>query len=155
MELNNIIFSILLLFFGFFLNKYLLYYFYRSKYNFLIDKDYKKPQAFHQNSTYRLGGVTIFFTLSMVFLYLFYKQNIYFPAYTTFCTLFFILGLLDDLKINILPKFRLGAMILILIFLVISNELYVEKSGLAFLNHLLKIDIFGLIFVICGGFDDP
>ena len=148
MELNNIIFSILLLFFGFFLNKYLLYYFYRSKYNFLIDKDYKKPQAFHQNSTYRLGGVTIFFTLSMVFLYLFYKQNIYFPAYTTFCTLFFILGLLDDLKINILPKFRLGAMILILIFLVISNELYVEKSGLAFLNHLLKIDIFGLIFVI-------
>jgi len=148
MELNNIIFSILLLFISFFFNKYILLIFYRSKYNLLADNDYKKLQAFHQSSTYRLGGITIFFTLSLAFLYLSFSKNIFFPEYTSFCTLFFILGLLDDIKINILPKFRLGAMILLLAFLIISNKFYIEKSGLEFLNHLLKVDIFSLIFII-------
>ena len=136
MELNNIIFSILLLFISFFFNKYILLIFYRSKYNLLADNDYKKLQAFHQSSTYRLGGITIFFTLSLAFLYLSFSKNIFFPEYTSFCTLFFILGLLDDIKTNILPKFRLGAMILLLAFLIISNKFYIEKSGLEFLNQI-------------------
>ena len=148
MELNNIIFSILLLSVGFFFNKYLLLIFYKSKYNLLIDNDYNKPQAFHESSTYRLGGITIFFTLSLSFLYLSFLKNIYFPEYTSFCTLFFFLGLLDDIKIKIVPKFRLSIMILLLMVLVISNKLYIEKSGLEFLNHLLTIDIFSLIFII-------
>lgn len=148
MELNNIIFSILLLSVSFFFNKYLLLIFYKSKYNLLIDNDYNKPQAFHESSTYRLGGITIFFTLSLSFLYLSFLKNIYFPEYTSFCTLFFFLGLLDDIKIKIVPKFRLSIMILLLMVLVISNKLYIEKSGLEFLNHLLTIDIFSLIFII-------
>jgi len=148
MELNNIIFFILLLSVSFFFNKYLLLIFYKSKYNLLIDNDYKKPQAFHESSTYRLGGITIFFTLSLSFLYLSFSKNIYLLEYTSFCTLFFLLGLLDDIKIKIVPKFRLSTMILLLIILVISNELYIEKSGLEFLNHLLTIDIFSLIFII-------
>jgi len=148
MELSNIIFSLLLLFFSYFLNKYILLFFYRSKSNLLADNDYQKPQAFHEISTYRLGGVAIFFSLSMAFLYLYFLKNVYFPEYTSFCTFFFILGLLDDFKIKIAPKFRLLAMISMLVFLVISNEFYIEKTGLAFLNHLLAIDIFSLIFVI-------
>jgi len=148
MELNNIIFSISLLFVSFLLNKYLLIIFYKSKRNLLADNDYKKPQAFHENATIRLGGITIYLTLSLVFLYLYFFKNIYFYEFTSFCTLFFLLGLLDDIKINILPKFRLGAMILLLSILIISNELYIEKTGLEFLNYLLKIDIFALIFII-------
>jgi len=148
MELNNIIFSILLLSVSFFFSKYLLLIFYKSKYNLLIDNDYKKPQAFHESYTPRLGGITIFFTLSLSFLYLSFLKNIYFSEYTSFCTLFFFLGLLDDIKIKIVPKYRLGIMILLLMVLVIFNELYIEKSGLEFLNHLLAIDIFSLIFII-------
>ena len=38
-------------------------------------------------------------------------------------------------------------MIIILISLVISNEFYIENTGLAFLNRLLEIDIFSLFFI--------
>ena len=110
MELNNIIFSFLLLFLGYFLKKYFLVIFQKLKFNLLNDDQFKKPQAFHENSTYRLGGIIIFFLLILVFLYLFFSKNIFFIEYISFCTLFFFLGLIDDLKINIRPKFRLLAM---------------------------------------------
>ena len=148
MELNNIIFSFLLLFLGYFLNKYLLQFFHRSKSNLLSDNDYKKPQAFHETLTYRLGGTIFFCLLFLSILYLFYSKNIYLPEYISFCSIFFLLGLLDDLKIKFLPKFRLFAMVGSLVVLVILNELYIQKTGLEFLNYLLRIDIFSLIFII-------
>ena len=147
MELNNIVFPVLLLIFSYFLNKYILNIFYKSKYKLLADSDYNKPQGFHERTTYRLGGISIFLSLSITFLYLAISKNIYFPEYTSFCSFFFLLGLLDDLKINILPKFRLGAMVILLLVLIISNEFYIEKTGLEILNYLLKIDIFSLIFI--------
>ena len=53
----------------------------------------------------------------------------------------------DDLKIKIPPKFRLLIMISFLIVLTISNGIYIEKTGLRFLNELLEIDIFALFFI--------
>ena len=70
-ELNNIIFSFLLLFFVYFTGKYLLYVFNKSKVDLLVDNQFDKPQAFHENSTYRLGGTIIFSSLVVVFLYLY------------------------------------------------------------------------------------
>ena len=147
MGLNNIIFSFLLLFFVYFISKYLLSIFNKSKINFLIDDQFNKPQAFHENSTYRLGGITIFSLLILVFSYFFFFKNILFLEYISFCISFFLLGLMDDFKIKIRPKFRLLVMIMLLITLVIYNDFYIEKSGLEFLNHLLKIDIFSLFFI--------
>ena len=147
MELNNLLFLLLLIFFGFFFNKYLLLTFKKSNSNLFSDNQFTKPQAFHENATYRLGGLTIFSLLAIVFLYLFFFKNIYFPEYISFSVLFFSLGMLDDLKINIRPKFRLLLMILFLMILVIFNEFYIEKTGLAFLNNMLEIDIFSLFFV--------
>ena len=121
--------------------------FQKSKFNLLNDDQFKKPQAFHENSTYRLGGIIIFFLLILVFLYLFFSKNIFFIEYISFCTLFFFLGLIDDLKINIRPKFRLLIMIGFLVTLVILNKFYIEKTGLEFLNNLLMIDIFALMFM--------
>ena len=147
MELNNIIFSFLLLFFSYFFNKYFLLILKKSKFNLLFDNQFNKPQAFHENPTYRLGGITIFSSLILVFLYLFFFKNIFFLEYISFCTLFFLLGLVDDFKINIRPKFRLLVMIMLLITLVSYNDFYIERSGFGFLNDLLKIDIFSIIFV--------
>ena len=149
MESSNIIFFILLAFFSYFFNRFILSFFYKSKYSLLLDNDYRKPQAFHKDSTYRLGGTSIFFTLFLAFLYLTYSKNIFFIEYISFGALIFILGLLDDLKIKILPKFRLSAMIIFLIFLIIYNELYIERTGLEFLNYLLEIDIFSLFLLFC------
>ena len=130
MELNNIIFSFFILIFGYLFNKYLLIIFSRSKINFLIDNDYNKPQAFHENSTQRLGGVTIFLLFVITLFYLYISQNFYFFEYISFCTFFFTLGLLDDLKIRIAPKFRLGIMIIFLfrvsmIVLRLGNQLII------------------------------
>ena len=147
MELSNIIFLLLLIFVSYFFNKYILLIFKKTKSNLLADNQFEKLQAFHENSTYRLGGLAIFFLLILVFLYLYFSKNIYFSEYVSFCTLFFILGLIDDLQINIAPKFRLLIMIVLLTTLVISNEFYVERSGLEFLDKLIKIDIFSLMFI--------
>ena len=147
MELNNIIFSLFLIFFGYFFSKYLLLIFKKSKSNLLADNQFQKLQAFHENSTYRLGGIIIFSLLILVILYFYFSRNIFPSEYISFCILFFLLGLVDDLKIHIAPKFRLLIMIALLITLVISNEIYIQKTGLAFLNNLLEIDIFSLIFI--------
>ena len=67
MELNNIIFPVFLIFFGYFFSKYLLLTFKKSKTTLLADDQFQKIQAFHENSTYRVGGVIIFSLLVLVF----------------------------------------------------------------------------------------
>ena len=147
MELNNIIFSSILIFIGYFFNKYILVFLNKSKFNLLTDDQFQKPQAFHEKPTHRLGGVIIFSLLSLVFLYLYFFKKVFIFEYLSFCTFFFLLGLIDDLKLNIPPKFRLIIMCAFLIILIISNNLYIQRTGLEFLDNLLVIDIFSLIFV--------
>ena len=53
---------------------------------------------------------------------------------------------MDDLKINLKPKLRLLLMIVFISFLVVLNNFYVTKTGIEFLNRLLEIDIFSLMF---------
>ena len=89
MELNNIIFSFFLIFFGYFFIKYLLLILQKSKSNFLADNQFNKPQAFHEKTTYRLGGLVIFSLLVLVYLYLYFFKNILYFEYISFCTLFF------------------------------------------------------------------
>ena len=54
---------------------------------------------------------------------------------------------MEDLKFNLKPKLRLIAMIVFLIILVISNNFYIENTGIEFLNRFLEIDIFSLFFI--------
>ena len=147
MELNNYILLFSLFLFTLFSYKYFPSIIYKFNSKILIDNEYKKPQAFHEYSISTTGGLGIFVSFLIVFFYfLFFKQIIYFE-YLSFCTLFFLLGLLDDLKLNIRPKFRLILMIFFLVSLVIFNKFYVENTGIAFLNRFLEIDIFALFFV--------
>lgn len=147
MALNNIIFLILLSIFGYLLNKYFLINLKKFNADFLLDNQFNKPQAFHNKPTYRTGGILIYILIIISFLFLFFDKNIFLMEYVSFCSLFFFLGLIDDLKINVRPKFRLLMMIVILIFLIIYNDFFIEKTGLEFLNYLLQIDIFSLFFV--------
>ena len=148
MELNNIIFPFILLCLGYILNKYSLFFLNKNNFKYLIDNQFDKPQSFHQSPTYRLGGLTIFLTLSVVFLYLYFMKGIFYFEYASFCILFFILGFLDDLKVNIRPKFRLLIMIGLLITLIIFNKFSIRTIDLEYLDNLMKIDIFALFFVV-------
>jgi len=147
MALNNIIFIFFIIFFGFIFNKYLLFFFKKINTNLLIDDQFSKPQAFHKNSVPRLGGITLYFLLALAFIYLFLSKNIFSFEYISFCSLFFILGFIDDLKINIAPKFRLIIMAMSLVALITSSGIHINKTGLEFLDNLIVIDIFSLIFI--------
>ena len=147
MDLNNLIFFLFLSIFGLFFYKY--FFLFLKKYNFqiLIDDEFKKPQAFHEFPITTSGGIGIFISFLIICLYLFLSKQIIYYEYLSFCTLFFILGLSDDLKLNAKPKLRLILMIFFLIILVISNNFYVKNTGIDFLNRFLEIDIFALFFI--------
>ncbi len=147
MELSNIIFSSLLVLFVFLISKFLLQKFQKIEFNILKDDQFDKPQAFHENSTFRLGGVVIFLSLVILFFYLFISEEYFIAEYISFCTLFFFLGFADDLKIDLKPKFRLFTMLAFLLFLIIFHEFTIERISLEYLERLMKIDIFALFFL--------
>ena len=147
MDLNNISFFLILIFLSYFFNKYLPIILNGFNSNLLKDNEFIKPQAFHEIPVSITGGVGIFFSFLIVYLYLFFFGEFIYYEYLTFCTLFFFLGLLDDLEITIRPKFRLLTMVFFLLILIIYNNFYIEKTGMDFLDDLLEIDIFALFFV--------
>ena len=147
MDLNNLIIFFFLVIFGLYFYKYFLLFLNKFNSKLFIDNEFKKPQAFHEISVSTYGGIGIFISLLILCLYLFLSKEIIYYEYLSFCTLFFILGLMDDLKLNLVPKLRLILMIGFLIILVISNNFYIENTGIQFLNRFLEIDIFALFFI--------
>ena len=147
MDSNNFILFFLLLAFGLFFYKYFPFLLNNFNPKLLIDDELNKPQAFHDQPISIIGGIGIFLLFSILIGYKFLTNNIIYYELITFCTFFFILGLLDDLKLNIRPKFRLLLMIVFLIYLVIANKFYIQSTGIEFLNRLLQIDIFALFFI--------
>lgn len=147
MDLNNFFLFFLLIVFALFFNKYFPLFILKYKPKILIDNEFKKPQAFHRNAVSTSGGISIFFSFLILCIYFLLSKNILYYEYLSFCTLFFALGILDDLKFNIRPKFKLILMITFLIALVISNEFYIKNTGIDFLNRFIEIDIFALFFI--------
>ena len=140
MDLNNLILVFILIGFGLIFNNY------KSK--LLIDDQFNKPQAFHESLISINGGIVIFASLMIVNLHFILFKNLIFLEYLTFCTLFFILGFIDDLKIKIPARIRLLIMIIFLVILVKYNNFYIERTGIEILDNWLKnSEIFSLIFI--------
>ncbi len=127
MDLNNKFFFLILALSTLFFYKYFLYIKKKIGFKFLIDDNLSKPQAFHVTPVSTVGGVGIFLSFLIFFFYSFFFENFKYFEYFTFCSVFFFLGLLDDLRVNLKPKFRLLMMISSLIVLVIFNNVYIEK----------------------------
>ena len=146
MDLNNIILFFLLTVFNLLFYKYFLLILAKFNSKLLIDDQFNKPQAFHDSAISIGGGLGIFVSsLILIFNFWLFK-NTFFFEYLSICTLFFILGFADDIRINIKPKIRLILMIAILILSIKFNNFYVEKTGIEFLNKWLSIsEIFSLI----------
>ena len=107
MDLNSLILIFVLISFSLFFYKSFLLITKKYGLKILIDDQLKKPQAFHTSPTSTSGGLGLFFSFFILCLYLFLSKQIIYYEYLSFCALFFILGLSDDLKLNIRPKFRL------------------------------------------------
>ncbi len=114
----------------------------------ILDLDFSKPQAFHTKPLPRCGGLALIVSLVVfnIMHYLFFEKIIL--DYLIISCCFFLLGFLDDIKIRLAPKLRLILMVVILLTVINLFSLYIEKSGLAFLNLWLENTLFKNLFVL-------
>ena len=149
MNLNNLALIFFIIVFGIFFNKYFLLFLYKYNPKLLIDDQFKKPQAFHEIPVSTTGGAYIFLSLSIIFFYFLAIKNIVYLEYMLFCTLFFLLGFLDDIQIDIKPRIRLIFMIVILLILTKYSNFYIDRTGIEFLDGWLKSSNLFSLFFIC------
>ena len=114
----------------------------------LLDKDFLKPQAFHNKPIARIGGLAIQLLFTLFILFYLFIFDIYLKDYFTISLLLFMLGFLDDLKIKINPNIRLALMIIALVFCINIFSIQITRSGLAFLDLWLENNTFQICFVL-------
>jgi UDP-N-acetylmuramyl pentapeptide phosphotransferase/UDP-N-acetylglucosamine-1-phosphate transferase len=111
------------------------------------DSEFNKPQAFHSKSIPRIGGLLIFIFLNS-FLIIFFNKNLFFNQIIFLGTLFFLLGFMADLNINIKPEFRLFLMLIVSFFLIYFLNIKIFNTQLSILNNLINTHkIISSIFV--------
>lgn len=124
----------ILIFFG------LMCFFFKKK-NFLINETGEAHQKFSSNKKVLLTGGLLIYLL----IFYFYKQT-HFKFYL-FISLILILGILSDLKIVRSASSRFFLQITIVIFFVISSEIYLENTRISILDEFLKNYLFNYLFV--------
>ena len=125
-----------------------------SKYSYkirggaLLDKDFLKPQAFHEIEVTRSGGIAVIFSLSVFFYiyYLLYDEVLYNYIFISYSV--FIVGFLDDLRIKIKPLSRLIIMIFLLFVFIYILPIKILNIDIPFLTYLMSSHLFSSIFVL-------
>ncbi len=114
----------------------------------LLDKDFLKPQAFHETPITRSGGVAAIISLSIFFYiyHLLYAEVLYNYIFISFSV--FTIGFLDDLRINIKPLSRLIIMILLLFTCIFTLPIKILNVDIPFLTSLMSSHMFSSIFVL-------
>ena len=123
-------------------------YSHKIKKGILLDQDFLKPQAFHSLAISRSGGIAgvVSFNIFLLIYYSLYSKILY--EYIFICNLMFLIGFLDDLKINISPFKRLLLMIIFLFFSIYFLPIKILNIDIFFLSSLLQINIFSSFFVL-------
>ena len=114
----------------------------------LLDKDFLKPQAFHETPTTRSGGIAAIISLSIFFYiyHLLYSEVLYNYIFISFSV--FSIGFLDDLRINVKPFNRLIIMILLLFACIYTLPIKILNVDIPFLTSLMSNPLFSSIFVL-------
>ena len=114
----------------------------------LLDKDFLKPQAFHDTAVTRSGGIATIISISIFFViyYLLYAKVLYDYIFISYSM--FLIGFLDDLRINIKPLSRLIAMVLLLFSLIYFLPIKILNIDIPFLIPLMAKHMFSSIFVL-------
>ena len=138
------IFALISFFIFFIVSKYS----YKLRGGALLDKDFSKPQAFHDFPITRSGGIAIIISLSIFFViyYLLYSKILYEYIFISYSL--FLVGFLDDLKINIKPLKRLLAMIFLLFAIIYFMPIKILNIDIPFLTSFMTNHIFSSIFVL-------
>jgi UDP-N-acetylmuramyl pentapeptide phosphotransferase/UDP-N-acetylglucosamine-1-phosphate transferase len=144
MEFDNIIFIFFLsILFNYILIKNNNFFFLRK----ITDTEFKKPQAFHKFPAIRSGGLTIIFFL-MIFITFYDGKNNYLFCMLLLSLFFFIIGFLEDLKVNAKPEIRLFFLIILSFSTIYYFNIQVLNTQVQFLNNIIYHNkIFSVIFV--------
>jgi UDP-N-acetylmuramyl pentapeptide phosphotransferase/UDP-N-acetylglucosamine-1-phosphate transferase len=144
MEFDNIIFIFFLsILFNYILIKNNNFFFLRK----ITDTEFKKPQAFHKFPAIRSGGLTIIFFL-MIFITFYDGKNNYLFCMLLLSLFFFIIGFLEDLKVNVKPEIRLFFLIILSFSTIYYFNIQVLNTQVQFLNNIIYHNkIFSVIFV--------
>lgn len=138
-------FNIYLILFSFLL--FFLLYRFKNSFYFFLDNNYIKPQSFHKKPVLRIGGLVIFL-LFLPSLFFFDKTN-FINSLIFIGTLFFIIGLFDDLKISFRPELRLILMVFLSIVLIYLLNIKILNTQFSFLNKLINNYKIISILLIC------
>ena len=114
----------------------------------LLDEDFLKPQAFHEIPVTRSGGIAVIisFSIFLVIYYLLYKKILYDYIFISYSV--FLVGFLDDLRININPFKRLIIMMLLLFIFINFLPIKILNIDIPLLTSLMSNHIFSSIFVL-------
>ena len=123
-------------------------YAYQIKDGVLLDRDFNKPQAFHSEAISRSGGIACIASLILFFYiyYILYEKIFY--EYVFICICLFLIGYLDDVKINIGPYTRLFLMTFSLTLFIFFLPIEINSIDLIFLNTLIENKFFSTVFVL-------
>ena len=135
-------------FITFFIFLFISKYSYKLNNGILLDEDFLKPQAFHNEAISRSGGLASIISLFVFFFiyYLLFSKLLY--EYIFISTSLFFVGYLDDVKIKISPNFRLMLMTVFLITFINLLPIELKHIDLIFLNSWLENKIFSTIFIL-------
>ena len=114
----------------------------------LLDNDFGKPQAFHSFPITRSGGIAIIisFTIFLGIYYLLYSKILYNYLFVSY--LMFLIGFLDDLKINIKPINRLFLMLISLFAIIYFLPIKIYNIDIPFLSILIDNHLFSSVFLV-------
>ena len=114
----------------------------------LLDKDFLKPQAFHDTPVTRSGGIAVIISLSVFFVIynIIYSKILYDYIFISYSV--FLVGFLDDLRMNIKPMRRLNIMILLLFVLIYFLPIKIFNIDIPFLIYFMSNHLFSSIFVL-------
>ena len=114
----------------------------------LLDKDFSKPQAFHDTPVTRSGGIAAIISLSIFFYiyYLLYAEVLY--NYILISYSVFLVGFLDDLRINIKPFKRLLLMVFLLFIIIYFLPIKIFNIDVPFLSSFMSSHLFSSIFIL-------
>ena len=114
----------------------------------LLDKDFLKPQAFHDFPVTRSGGLAAIASISIFFViyYLLYSKILYDYIFISYSM--FLVGFLDDLKINIKPFKRLIIMVLLLFLFIYILPIKILNIDIPFLMPLMSSHLLSSFFVL-------
>ncbi len=114
----------------------------------LLDKDFLKPQAFHESPVSRGGGIAVIISLSIFFIIynLLYSEILY--DYILISYSVFLIGFLDDLRIDIKPSRRLIIMVLLLFIIIYTLPISIFYIDIPMLSSMMENHTFSTLFVL-------